>query len=277
MWLMRGFEFDQFVDLSRHFNLNRQDGLLPRAFSPAARPPVARIRLLDAGKIARSAASSKFIDTNNLRVFIRPRFAVVAKPPEKPAMPAATLPPRRTLSLKLAATVVPMPQPETQTAAEPRKITGGTLKLKTKVDLPPPVSLSRVSTTNDLASAFRAEMKALTEKSPASPAEAEAPASEPKRRGMLRKGWAELLAQSQEPPARLRNFDLQAAFKAEMKALLARQEAEATATAAPAPQQPATGPTVSHEGNVVPFPSKYDRFSTATKRRILGFNRTSGF
>lgn len=261
MWLMRGFEFDTFVDLSRQFNLNRQGGLLARQWTASTRPATAKVRLINAPKIAKAATSSRFIDAGSLRIFARRPFATAARAPEKPAVQTPPPVPRRTLSLKLAATVVPMSREQVE---EPKKATTGTLKLKTKVDLPPPVAISRGSTTSDLASAFRAEMKTLTEKA-ATPAEA---APEPKRRGTLRKGWAELLAQAEEPPARLRDFDLRAAFKAEMKALLARQEIEAPEQR---PQQPAAD-----TGNVVPFPSKYDRFSTATKRRILGFNRVGG-
>ena len=272
---MPGFNYDSFVDLTQRFNIKKEDGKAALAWRLRAQPKFRPVRLIDAKKIMVKTATSRFADFKTLRIVMTPRFELAARAPIKP---------KRTLSLKLAAATVPManlnpaPTPTlapsvAPVAAEvqptPAKATsGGTLKLKTKVDLPPPVMISKRSTTNDLAAAFKTEMRVLTEKK--APEETSAqplapPVPEKRRNGgsSLQKGWAQLIAEAEAPPPKVKDFDLRSAFKTEMKALLARQELDMNDnTPAPAPT-PALG-------SVVPFPAKYDKFSLATKRRILG-------
>lgn len=252
---MFGFDYDSFVDLTRNFNLEKLGGRAALAWRLRAQPKFHPVRLIDAKKMTVKTATSKFADFKTLRIVIAPRFALAAKAP-------AVAPKKRTLSLKLAAATVPMA--EVAVAEVAVKPAGGTLKLKTKIDLPPPSIISKRSSSADLATAFKAEMKVLTEKKTPG-AETAAPPLRPQNRkaSTLKKGWADLLAQAESPAAKTKDFDLRAAFKTEMKALLERQGMDTNDNA------PSTG-------TVVPFPAKYDKFSLATKRRILGHNR-NGF
>lgn len=125
-----------------------------------------------------------------------------------------------------AIVVAPAPAPA---AEEPAK--RKTLTLKAKVELPQIASLSRVSSTTDLAAAFKSEMKIVTERK-AETADLAAAFLEKRRHPLSNKSWKELIDDAAAAaPKETRGMDLASAFKREMQAMLA---AEAK-TAAPAP------------------------------------------
>ncbi len=235
---MGTFNYDSFADLTGIFALKKSGARLMRAFRlPAAPPPkkpAPRITL-------DTFPQSRFTDFHAIRMYASARFKTAAAKPEKK---------RGTLKLKIVASS-PEPAEEPVAVEKPRL----KLKLKEKVDLPPPVMLTRASSASDLAAAFRAEMRIITEKTPAEIAST--PAIDKSRRLSARKSWAALIAASQEPPQRTRDFDLASAFRSEMKKMLEKQEAPADTS------------------NVVAFPAKYEKFSLATRRRVLG-NHFSG-
>ncbi len=112
-----------------------------------------------------------------------------------------------------------------QTAPKAR----GTLKLKTQIELPPMEDVSKRSTKNDLAAAFKAEMKIITEKKESSTKGfdiIEVFSSRNRRHPLSQKSWKELAAEAEKmkPKSTGPDFDLAAAFKREMQAILAVEE-----------------------------------------------------
>lgn len=101
------------------------------------------------------------------------------------------------------------------------------LRLKTKVDIAPLVSLTRRSTVEDLAAAFKAEMAVMQKKAQKAPAPDKSVLEDAftrrRRHPLSHKPWSELLADI-EKPSKSKNFDMAAAFKTEMKAFMAEQE-----------------------------------------------------
>jgi hypothetical protein len=105
----------------------------------------------------------------------------------------------------------------------------GTLKLKTQIELPPIEDVSKRSTKNDLAAAFKAEMKIITEKKESSTKGfdiIEVFSSRNRRHPLSQKSWKELAAEAEKmkPQSTGPDFDLAAAFKREMQAILAVEE-----------------------------------------------------
>lgn len=180
---MRGFHYDTFVDLSPIFiGRGRRQ----------VKPPEAEVRLtLHAVEgIQPALPVSRFTNLKIFRPLVQSRFIpVITQDNVAPAVE----------------------QPKTR----------GTLKLKTKVELPAMAPISRKSTLTDLAVVFKTELKQLEK----NPAKELSPATAEKRRHPLsHKTWAELIAEAEAPKKTRHNIDLAAAFKAEMQTLLAEQK-----------------------------------------------------
>jgi hypothetical protein len=98
-----------------------------------------------------------------------------------------------------------------------------TLKLKSKVELPFVIGVSRRSTVTDFAAAFKAELR-TAEKEPAQFL-AQSLTTVQTSRPSTQKTWAELATEAQAVFERPRNtLDLAAAFKQEMQTVLAQQQ-----------------------------------------------------
>lgn len=124
--------------------------------------------------------------------------------------------------------------PALSVAEKPRK----TLSLKAPVELPAMTSISKGSTSADLAGAFKSEMKTATEvRFDAYPPAARDVVVEKRRAPSQHKSWKELMADAEKPTAKPRDFDLAGAFKREMQILMAEQAQTAPATSAK-PQAP---------------------------------------
>lgn len=222
---MRAFDFNSFIDLSYVFDLRKGQIAVPlpavSAEAMIATEPKARVILYSTTSLKAQLAHSRFVNLGALLPTAKPVFVTASARKVKPAVveitPAAPAP------------VVQIPANDVSAApaigAEPKK-TRTTLKLKTKVELPALQPLSRKSTTQDLAAAFKAEMALMEKKVVAEPSASKLEDAFTKRRRhpLSDKSWSELLAEVEMPKKSKHNFDLGAAFKAEMKAFMAEQE-----------------------------------------------------
>lgn len=204
---MQAFRDVNFVDVSQVFNWRRgaESFRLRRSVFADLRDfaPVPAIE-------SAVTPESKFFEISAFRPVIE--APVVEAPVERPVLKL------KEKTQVFAASEAPAPV----AAAEetPRK----TLKLKTQVELPVISAVTRRTSISEFAAAFKAELARLEK----DPGLAEAPAAPPPRRSFSQKSWAELIAEAEEAPKPKNNFDLAAAFKAEMRALLAEQgQAEA--------------------------------------------------
>lgn len=144
------------------------------------------------------------------------RFMVVAKKKTQPAVPAARTVPekRKTLILK-----TPAKTPAAKTAEPVKK--RGTLKLKKKVDLPTITPISKRSSTNDLAAAFKAEMTQMTRQATQGTQKTlrHTANNATRRHPLSSKSWGELLAEAETKQQKKHDFDLAEAFRTEMAKL----------------------------------------------------------
>lgn len=180
------------------------------------------------------------------------RFMVAAKKKTSvvaPSAPLTTVQKRKKLTLKAP---VKTPAPKT---AEPVK-KRGTLKLKKKVDLPTITPISKRSSKNDLAAAFKAEMTQMTRQATQGTQKTlrHTANNATRRHPLSSKSWSELLAEAETKQQKKHDFDLAEAFRTEMAKLTgqpvpasAPQNARPvpvikpkTKTTAPRPQRKAT-------------------------------------
>lgn len=200
---MRGFDYHSFKDLSQIFSWKK--GQPSPALAWRVYVPVAAVE----------TPVSRFADLAAFKSIVRSRFI--------PA-PVVNDPIVNNIVIKLD---IPRITARFVTASAKPQKARTTLKLKTKVEIPTVASISRNSTAQDLATAFKAEMKMLEKKSPAEidnmPTKAFGITVEKRRHPLSHKTWAELLAEV-EAPKKKKDFDLAAAFKVEMQAMLAEQQ-----------------------------------------------------
>jgi len=203
---------------------------------------------------------SRFAVLESLRTQLETRFLkpqVTAQPAEKPTplklkMNAAG---KTVLSLKTAAAPAPLKMksrvelPMPSEAEKPRS----TLKLKMQMALPSSGRrISNHSSASEFAAAFKAEMQAL-ENSVDITGQAKEVAAVQKTPPAAKKSWKELLAEAETRAAEPRglNFDLAAAFKAEMQALTAQQAAEPRLATAFTPKTPAPRRAEPHRARIL--------------------------
>ena len=97
--------------------------------------------------------------------------------------------------------------------------------------------LSRRSSIEELSQAFRTELEILEQNKARAALDPDAPSPDEQERKphpLAKKSWAELLAELDRPPEKIKpDFDLAAAFKAELESLLAKQDTAATAVKKP--------------------------------------------
>ena len=213
---MRVFDFNSFADLSLVFDLRK--GQLVPTQAPAspevvvAAEPMAQVILYSTTSLKAQLAQSRFVSLSTVLPTVKPFFLTASAKKVKPV-------------IVTVAPVVAVPVTAPVAAEEPKKART-TLKLKTKVELPVLQTLSRNSTTQDLAAAFKAE-RALLEKKAVQPEQSvstlEDAFTKRRRHPLSNKSWSELLAEV-EAPKQKQHFDLAAAYKAEMKAFMAEQE-----------------------------------------------------
>ncbi len=113
-------------------------------------------------------------------------------------------------------------KPKTKPTQKARPI----LRLKKKVDIALVTPLTRRSSAEELAAVFKAEMALMQKQAKTKQAEntsLEDAFTQRRRHPLSNKPWSELLAIVEQPEKR-KNFDIAAAFKAEMKAFMAEQE-----------------------------------------------------
>lgn len=195
---MADFNYNSFVDITQVFNWRKGEVVVRPKKEPLALFAVEGIH-----------PQSKFVDLNVYRATVKSRFvpvpavavavavaAPVAPAPEAVIIVSASVMP----AVEEAPAIVPVPQQpvsSTEETSKPR----ATLKLKTKVELPPIVT-------------------------PARQILEDAPSEQRRRHPLSEKSWAELLAEAEAATTRKSrsNIDLAAAFKSEMRAFMAEQE-----------------------------------------------------
>ncbi len=180
---MGTFDYDSFANLTHVFDLKKGQVVPPQ--------PKARIILYSSTILKSRNLQSKFFDPKIFIPEAKQPFCIVAAPKTKPTPTARPI-----------------------------------LRLKTKVEVAPLTPLTRRSTKEDLAAAFRAEMAMMQKKAKKAPETGKSGLEEAfthrHRHPLSHKPWSELLADA-EKPAKRENFDMAAAFKAEMKAFMSEQ------------------------------------------------------
>lgn len=191
------------------------------AIAPVTKPESPRkILTLKAKRPEKSTASK------NLTALFRKEMGI-RTPPAAPVVPA-----------------MPLPSAPANQDQKPRQ----TLTLKSKVELPAFVNITRASSSVDLAGAFKAEMKIITERNIHTGTsdlvgELHAALTEKRRHPQSQKSWKELMAEAQASPIRAeKGFDLAGAFRREMQALLATDAKREAKTAAPMTSKPKLKP-----------------------------------
>ncbi len=153
--------------------------------------PKARVILYSSTILKSRTLQSKFFDPQIFIPQAKQPFRTVSAPKEKPAPKARPI-----------------------------------LRLKTKVDIVPLTQLTRRSSVEDLAAAFKAEMAVMQKQAKKTHEAAKSGFEDAftRRRPhpLSNKPWSELLADV-EKPAKSKSFDMAAAFKAEMKAFMSGQ------------------------------------------------------
>jgi len=196
------FDDTAFADLTQVFDSRKGQVVLPRIITAE---PKARVILYATTSLRARLSQSRFVNVSMLLPTVKPRFITASAKAIKPV-------------------VIETAKPRT------------TLRLKTKVELPSMQSLSRKSTVQDLAAAFKAE-KVLMEKkvsnAPQSAGGLEDAFTKRRRHPLSDKPWSELLAEAEAAKPSKSNFDMAAAFKAEMKAFITAQERMGEAPVAP--------------------------------------------
>jgi hypothetical protein len=204
------FNDTAFADLTQVFDSRKGQIVLPQVITAE---PTARVILYATTSLRARVAQSRFVSLATLLPTVKPRFITASAKAIKPVM------------IEIAP-VLETPKART------------TLRLKTKIALPSIQSLSRKSTVQDLAAAFKAE-KALMEKTVAAAPAEQSPGglggafTKRRRHPLSDKPWSELLAEADTPKPSKNNFDMAAAFKAEMKAFMAAQERMGEAAVSP--------------------------------------------
>jgi hypothetical protein len=211
---MGTFKYDSFTDLSQVFDLRK--GELTPSVSKA------RVTLFTSTVLKSRFLQSKFVDIKALLPEAKKPFLIVSAKKAKP------------VAIETAPVVQPVVA-ETMTVAvtneEPKeeaKKARTTLRLKTKVDVPVLTTITRNSSTQDLAAAFKSEMAIMEKKAAKAPSQdksiLEDAFTRRRRHPLSHKPWSELLAEVESPKKQKHNIDLATAFKAEMKAFMAEQE-----------------------------------------------------
>ena len=217
---MRAFDYNSFADLAQVFDLRK--GQIVPSQPMMQTEPMARVTLYSTTSLKAQLAQSKFVSLGALLPTITPRFLTASAKAIKPVVieiaPVIAAPVTPAFAVAAPAT----PTAPAVTAEAPKVRT--TLRLKTKVELPALQPLTRRSTVEDLAAAFRTEKALMEKKAVAGPAMTLEDAFAKRRRHPLSdKPWSELLAEVEAPKQSKSNFDLAQAFKAEMKAFMAEQ------------------------------------------------------
>jgi hypothetical protein len=193
----------------------------PRAQTaiPAAAPPAAGT--LPAKKPPVESLGAAF----RLRLFREEMRAVTVPAALAPApLPALSLP--ATEAFSAPAHQDQKPQNQETAAQKPRK----TLTLKQKVELPAFTGITRASSADDFAHAFKTELKVVAEKKIGLGAgdivgDLHAVFAEKRRNSLAQKSWKELMTEAQARPGKKdSDFDLGAAFRREMHALLGAED-----------------------------------------------------
>lgn len=225
---MRLFDYSAFADLTQVFDTRKGQITQPKII---IEEPKSRVTLYSTTSLKARVAQSKFISIETLLPTVKPRFITASAKAIKPVV-IEIAPPAPVVEAPVIETVVEAPKART------------TLRLKTKVELPSIQPLSRKSTAQDLAAAFKAEKVLMEKAAAAAPAEQssagwlEGAFAKRRRHPLSDKPWSELLAEAEAQKPSKSNFDMAAAFKAEMKAFMAAQErmgVSETATPAPLP------------------------------------------
>lgn len=214
-FLMGAFNYDSFADLTRVFDARKGQVV----------PPIPKARVILFASTA-LRPQSKFVNVRAYMPMAKPVFVLVAA---------------KKISPPPAPVVVPEPAAVIEAPAAPAPKLSGTLRLKTKVDLPPAVARRG---SYDIAAAFKAEVAIVEKKEPETAADLEDIFNKRRLHPLSRKSWSELIAEAEAREVATRpkkDFDLGAAFKAEMKAFEAEQEklaAEEALAAKPAVSRP---------------------------------------
>jgi hypothetical protein len=228
---MRAFDYNSFIDLTQVFDFRKGQVALPKPVEMPAMQvvaqPMARVTLFSTTSLKAQLAQSRIVSLSALLPTVTPRFVTASAKKIKPVV------------IEIAPAVV-VPAVPVVAAEAPKART--TLKLKSKVELPVLQTLSRRSTAQDLAAAFKTEMammakmekKAVVEQSLGKLEDA---FTKRRRHPLSDKPWSELLAEVEAPKQSKSNFDLATAFKAEMKAFMAEQERLGNAQYKSAPEQ----------------------------------------
>lgn len=229
---MGTFDYNSFINLSYAFDLIKGQVVPPT--------PKARVILYSQTAIKSiRAMQSRFVSANDLPD-VRQPFSSKARGPVRTI---AIVPPAPVSAPAPVAEVEAPVVPDAPVAAAETTKPRGTLKLKTKVELPPITArISRSSSVEDLAAAFKAEMALMEKQARQQSIQDALPVLEDrkkKRHPLSDKSWSELFAEVEKAkPAPTSNFDLANAFKAEMKAFMA-QQAKNDDVAAPELKKPA--------------------------------------
>jgi len=223
------FDYNSFTDLTQVFDL-RKGQIVPSQPIVSTQPTaqseqMARVTLYATTAMRSRLAHSKFVDVNVFLPTVKPLFLSLSARKKTPvaAAPVITTP---VITFAANSNVAADSTPTSMevASAEPQKART-TLRLKTKVELPSLQPITRRSTVEDLAAAFRAEKALLEKKAVAEPtAKLEDAFTKRRRHPLSNKSWSELFAEAEAPKQAKNSPDLAALFKAEMKSFMAEQE-----------------------------------------------------